>query len=104
MAGRLLHEYLQKRTRYFAEPSHRQIVRLPSALVKQKIADCKSTAVFLAAGLRAAGAPAALRFIRQKRGRPWNHVYVVSDGTPIDPLFPYGREAVYLERMDIPIR
>jgi hypothetical protein len=102
-AARLLHEYVQTKTRYLAEPAHRQIVRLPSALVKQRVGDCKSTAVFIGAGIRAAGAPAALRFIRQKKGRPWNHVYVVSEGIPIDPLFPFGSEAVYLEAMDIPI-
>ncbi len=105
-APRLIHEYLRRRVRYYAEPPNMQVVRLPSATVKQRVADCKSTAVFLVAALTAAGIPMALRFIKQ-RGRPtWSHVYAVrrDTGETFDPLLKYGQEAVYSQRKDVPIR
>jgi len=104
-APELIHAYLKRRVRYFAEPPSMQVVRLPSATVKQRVADCKSTAVFLVAALTAAGIPMALRFIKQ-RGRPtWSHVYAVrrDTGETFDPLLPLGKEALYSQRKDIPI-
>lgn len=103
-APRIIHEYLRTRIRYFAEPPSSQRVRLPSGTVKERVADCKSTAIFLASALHAAGWDVSLRFIRQKGTRKgWNHVYITADGIPVDPLLPFGREALYLDRKDIPI-
>jgi hypothetical protein len=103
-APRIIHEYLRTRIRYFAEPPSSQRVRLPSGTVKERVADCKSTAIFLASALHAAGWDVRLRFIRQKGTRKgWNHVYITADGIPVDPLLPFGREALYLSRKDIPI-
>jgi hypothetical protein len=103
-APRIIHEYLRTRIRYFAEPPSSQRVRLPSGTVKEGVADCKSTAIFLAAALHAAGWSVKLRFIRQKGTRNgWNHVYILADGIPVDPLLPLGREALYLDRKDVPI-
>jgi len=31
------------------------------------------------------------------------HVYILADGIPVDPLLPLGREALYLDRKDVPI-
>jgi transglutaminase-like putative cysteine protease len=103
-APRIIHEYLRTRIRYFAEPPSSQRVRLPSGTVKERVADCKSTAVFLASSLRAAGWTVKIRFIRQRgTAKGFNHVYVVADGIPVDPLLPLGREALYLAKKDIPI-
>lgn len=102
-APRLIHAYLKERIRYKAEPAEDQVVRLPSATVKEKRADCKSTAVFLAGALAAAGHQVVLRFIRQGSGKTWSHVYVLADGVPVDPLLAYGREALSSDRLDIPL-
>ena len=100
---RLVHTYLRRHVRYLAEPPSMQLVRLPSATVKQQQADCKSTAVFLVAAATAAGYPAALRFIKQGGRTAWSHVYAVIDGVAVDPLLPYGQEPVSSATKDIQI-
>lgn len=104
-APEIIHEYLKRHKKYRAEGPGAQKVRLPSALVKDRTADCKSTAVFLAGALAAAGHQVTLRFIRQRgaRGAGYSHVYVTTAGTAVDPLLPFGMEALYLTRKDIPI-
>lgn len=98
--ARILHEYVTERTRYRAENAV-QRVRYPSAFVRQRIGDCKSTAIFLASMLDAAGVPVALRFV-QTPGRPWfGHVYAVAPEIgPVDPLLSFGTEVAYLRRED----
>lgn len=100
-APELVHAYLRKHIRYFAEPASMQVVRLPSATVKQGKADCKSTAVFIAAAAHAAGYPVALRFIKQGGRQAYSHVYALVDGVPVDPLLPFGQEPVSSGRKDI---
>lgn len=102
-APRIIHHYLRRHVRYFAEPPSMQVVRLPSATVKQRQADCKSTAVFLVAAAHAAGYPVALRFIKQGGRKAYSHVYALVDGVPVDPLMPYGQEPVSSGRKDINI-
>ena len=102
-APEIIHHYLRRHVRYFAEPPSMQVVRLPSATVKQRQADCKSTAVFLVAAAHAAGYPVALRFIRQGGRKAYSHVYAVVDGVPVDPLMPFGQEPVSSGRKDINI-
>lgn len=99
----LLHEYLRTRIRYKAEPPSKQVVRLPSATVKQRVADCKSTAVFIVGAMAAAGRQVSLRFIKQAGGPHWSHVFAVVDGVPVDPLMAYGRQAVSSSAKDVPI-
>lgn len=98
--ARILWEYVRQRTRYIAESST-QRVRYPAALLRERVGDCKSTAIFLGSMLRAAGVPVVLRFI-QTTGRPWfGHVYAVADGIgPVDPLLSFGTEVEYLRRED----
>lgn len=88
----LLHAYINERTRYKAERST-QVIRWPSALVRLRVGDCKSTAVFIAALSAAAGCRAALVFIKQAGQPYYSHVYAVVDGVPVDPLLPLGQEA-----------
>lgn len=98
--ARILHEYVTDRTAYRAE-NRTQRVRYPAAFVRQGIGDCKSTAIFLASILHAAGVPVLVRFV-QTAGRPWyGHVYAVALGIgPVDPLLPFGSEVAYLRRED----
>jgi transglutaminase-like putative cysteine protease len=103
-APEIIHHYLRRHVRYKAEPPSMQIVRLPSATVKEGVADCKSTAVFLVAALRAAGWPVALRFIKQGGRSAYSHVYALADGVPVDPLLPFGQEPVYSAHKDVEIR
>lgn len=101
-AARMLWQYMRQRVKYGAEPPSGQVVRYPSATVKQRKGDCKSSAVFIASAARAAGHRAALRFVKQ-RAPHWSHVYAVVDGVPVDPLLPFGTEVVYSRKMDQPV-
>lgn len=101
-AARLLWRYMRQVVKYKAEPPSDQVVRFPSATVKQRKGDCKSSAVFIAAAARAAGHQAALRFVQQ-RSPYWSHVYAVVDGVPVDPLLPFGTEVVYSRKLDKPL-
>lgn len=98
--ARLLHTYIVERTRYRAEGAT-QRVRYPAALLRERVGDCKSTAVFIASKLAASGVPVALRFI-QTPGRSWyGHVYAYAPGIgPIDPLLPFGSEVRYIRNLD----
>lgn len=88
----LLYRYVRTRTKYRAE-NDTQVIRYPSALVRERVGDCKSTAVFIAALAAGAGCRSSVVFIRQA-GRPWwSHVFAVVDGVAVDPLLPLGREA-----------
>lgn len=102
-APRIVHQYIRERIRYKAEPPSDQVVRLPSATVKEGVADCKSTAVFIAGAAAAAGHHVVLRFIKQNGGPAWSHVYAVVDGVPVDPLMRYGAEAVSSQAKDVPL-
>lgn len=95
----LLHRYVNERTRYRPEKST-QVIRYPSAFVRQAVGDCKSTAVFIAAMGAAAGCRATVVFIRQG-GRPYfSHVFATLDGVTVDPLLPLGTEAPNTGRVE----
>ena len=100
-AARLLWRYVKGRVKYRAEGPHEQTVRLPSATVKERRGDCKSSAVFIAAGAKAAGHRAALRFVKQGGGAYWSHVYAVVDGVPVDPLLSFGSEVRHTDEKNI---
>ena len=98
-APEIVHAYLSDHSRY-QEENELQIIRLPRALVVTGVHDCKSSAVFAYAMLRAAGYRVRLRFIRQPARPWWSHVYAVADGVAVDPLLPLGHEAPQTARMD----
>lgn len=95
----LLHTYINTRTRYRPEGGT-QVIRYPSAFVREGVGDCKSTAVFVAALGAAAGCRATVVFIRQA-GRPYfSHVFATLDGMTVDPLLPLGTEAPNTGRVE----
>lgn len=99
-ARELVHRYLSRYSRYFEE-GELQVIRLPRALVLHGQHDCKSSAVFAFALLRAAGYPVVLRFIKQPSRPWWSHVYVVAGGVAVDPLLPLGSEPAQTDRLDL---
>lgn len=99
-ARELVHAYLSEHSTYFEE-GELQVIRYPRALVVQGVHDCKSSAVFAFAMLRAAGYPVVLRFIRQPSRPWWSHVYVVAGGVAVDPLLPLGSEPVSTDQLDL---
>lgn len=98
-ARAIVHTWLADHSRYFEEQGL-QVIRLPRALVREGVGDCKSSAVFAAAMLHAAGYPVLLRFIKQPDRPWWSHVYAVADGVAVDPLLPLGREAERTAHLD----
>jgi len=98
-APSLVHRWLRDHSQY-KEEGALQVVRLPRALVVQRLHDCKSSAVFAASLLRAAGYPVALRFVKQPERPWWSHVYVMAGGFAVDPLLPLGAECDRTARFD----
>lgn len=98
--ARVLHAYVQQRTRYHAE-AYTQRVRYPAALLRERVGDCKSTAVFIASKLAAAGVPVVLRYVVTP-GRSWyGHVYAYVPGVgAVDPLLPFRTEVDYIRHLD----
>lgn len=88
----ILHGYIRAYTRYEAEDGI-QVIRWPSALVRDRIGDCKSTAVFIGSLAAAAGCVVRLAFIKQQGEPTFSHVYAVVDGVNCDPLLPLGLAA-----------
>lgn len=102
-AAAFLHEYVRDHTHYLEETTP-QRVRYPRALVAEGVGDCKSTAIFIASGLAAAGYPAVLRFIRTKDRPWWGHVYAYLPGHgAVDPLLPLWSETPYIAARDYPV-
>lgn len=98
-ARELVYRWLVDHSRYFEE-QELQVIRLPRALVRDGVGDCKSSAVFAASMLHAAGYPVVLRFIKQPDRPWWSHVYVLAGGVAVDPLLPLGREAERTAHLD----
>lgn len=74
-----------------------QFIRAPWVTAEHGRADCKSTAVLIASLCAAAGRRVHLKFLQYTDGPThWAHVYAVVDGTPVDPLLPFGQEYPYL--------
>lgn len=94
--------YCRDHANYHAEQDT-QYVRMPWAFVEDGVGDCKSTAVFIGALCRAAGANVKLRFTGEVANGPYSHVYAIINGTPVDPLLTYGVEAFSLRSLDYPL-
>lgn len=94
--------YCREHAEYHAEQDT-QYVRMPWAFVEDGVGDCKSTAVFIGAVCRAAGANVKLRFTAEAADGPYSHVYAIINGVPVDPLLPFGVEAFSLRSIDYPL-
>lgn len=101
-APRLAWSYLRDRIDYIPEMGD-QYVRMPWATMRQRRADCKSQAVFVAALCGAAGANVVLRFVQLAGAEHLGHVYAVIDGVPVDPLLPFGHESDAVRSVDVPV-
>lgn len=101
-AARIAHQYVRQCTDYLADRDA-QYIRTPHAYVREKIGDCKSTAIFIAALARAAGHDAALKFVKHPGRSHFGHVYALVDGVPVDPLLPFGSEVVSSSHIIVPI-
>lgn len=97
-APAIVHGYIGSRR--YDEELGLQVIRLPRAFVLDHSHDCKSSAIFAAALLNAAGYRVALRFIQQSSRPWWSHVYCVADGLAVDPLLPLGQEASRIASFD----
>ena len=69
---------------FYPDDDGYQLLRTPTALVNQKRANCVDYSIFLASVLRSLNIPCQLKIVSFKEGDPYTHVYVVSEGTPID--------------------
>lgn len=99
-APRIAWAWVRERTRY-AKDRGGQWIRLPSALARDRVGDCKSSAVTIAALCAAAGWPVVLRFAGYRSSPHWAHVYAMADGVPVDPLLPFGAEVVSSRTLDV---
>ena len=91
--------YVRDRTRYAAERGD-QYIRTPRAFVRDRVGDCKTQAVFIAALCARAGHSVVLRYIISDGNAHYSHVYAVVDGVPVDPLLEYGQQCRYLWHHD----
>lgn len=93
-AARIMHGVAAD-VRYVAEDGV-QMIRAPWITIQHGRADCKSTAVLIAAMCKAAGRRVQLKFLQYEPGPThWAHVYAVVDGVPADPLLDFGNEFPY---------
>lgn len=99
-AAIMAHDFCRTCIRYEAETAD-QTIRLPSALLREGVGDCKSTAVFIAAMCAAAGRKVALRFFPDETGDQYTHVVAVVDGRAVDPLLEFGTEMLSLAPLTV---
>lgn len=100
-----MHAYAARQVEYVPE-NGTQVIRAPWVTVDQGRGDCKSTAVLIASMCAAAGRRVDLKFIDYEGANRehWAHVYALVDGTPCDPLLPYGEEFPYIRHHIVRIR
>lgn len=91
--------YVRYCTTYQAE-SGAQYIRTPRAFVLSGVGDCKTQAVFIGAMCKRAGYRVTIRYVIKPGDSHYGHVFAVVNGTPVDPLLPYGSECRYLWRHD----
>lgn len=84
----------------YIEETGDQYIRMPWATLRDGVADCKSTATFIASVCAAAGCAVLLRMVTWPGGKHFAHVYAVVDGSPVDPLLDFGSEYRYLVAID----
>ena len=80
-------DYLKNNIKYVADGDH-QIVQLPSALMRNKVGDCKSYSVFTSAVLSNLGIPHHYMYASYTNNPTPGHIYVVTDsGIIIDAVY-----------------
>lgn len=87
----------------YQEETGDQFIRSPWYTLAEGVADCKSTAVFIAAICAAAGCSVVLRYIVHPGESDFGHVFAVVDGRPVDPLLPFGEAFPSIHAEDIAI-
>ena len=98
----LLHTFVRNCTQYRAERGD-QFIRTPRAFVRDRVGDCKTTAVFIAAMCKRQGHRVSLRYIITDGNAHYSHVYPIVDGVAVDPLLEFGKEARYIWHHDEPV-
>jgi len=101
-AGRMAHAYARECIAYIAETGD-QYVRMPWRTMTDGRADCKSTAIFVAALTAPHGCRVDLVFCRWHGDRHLGHVYCEVDGIPADPLREYAQADPAAERIRVNI-
>jgi len=93
--------YLKNQVNYKADRQD-QNVQLPSALMRDKSADCKSYSLFTMGILNNLGIPAKLRYASYSNDPTPTHVYVVTNkGTIIDAVYgKFNAEKPYTAKKD----
>ena len=93
--------YLKNQVNYKADRNE-QNVQLPSALMRDRQADCKSYSLFTMGVLNNLGIPAKLRYASYSNDPTPTHVYVVTDkGTIIDAVYgKFNAEKPYTHKKD----
>ena len=93
--------YLKNQVNYKADRNE-QNVQLPSAIMRDKQADCKSYSLFTMGVLNNLGIPAKLRYASYSNDPTPTHVYVVTDkGTIIDAVYgKFNAEKPYTHKKD----
>jgi len=85
--ARNIWNFLKHRIRYQADGSE-QIVKAPSALVRTKVGDCKSYAIFTSAVLSNLGIPHKIVYTSYSSNPTPEHVYIqINDGYIIDAVW-----------------
>ena len=70
--------FLKTRIRYQRDKDNWQLVKLPSRLLAERQADCKSLSLFTAAALKALNMPVCFRYVSYTSSRIPSHVYVTT--------------------------
>ena len=93
--------YLKNQVNYKADRNE-QNVQLPSAIMRDRQADCKSYSLFTMGVLNNLGIPAKLRYASYANDPTPTHVYVVTDkGTIIDAVYgKFNAEKPYTYKKD----
>lgn len=100
--GRAVHCLLIDEVRYDADDDiANQRLRMPWRTLNERRTDCKSSAIFIGALAKRSGERVCLRFIDEHGIGAFTHVYAVVNGTPIDPLEPYGAEMAHVLAHDV---
>jgi hypothetical protein len=104
---RNIFNYLMNHFTYLAD-GEEQIIKLPSALLKKKIGDCKSYALFTASILENLGIPYTITYTSYNSNPIPQHVYIVTQkGCIIDAVygkFNQEKTPIYKYKKDMNVR
>lgn len=99
--------YLMNNFTYIAD-GEEQVIKLPSALLKKKIGDCKSYALFTASVLENLGIPYTITYASYNSNPIPQHVYIVTkNGCIIDAVygkFNQEKTPIYKYKKDMNVR